>query len=134
MADKKRRAAPAKSATGLVGSINERDPGLPVAVIGAGPCGLAAAAALEQSGVRAIVYDRECLASSIAAYPLYMTFFSTAEKISIANVPGRASVEYMVHHGGLQVRTCWREREHSPITAWRTQQHRPRRAQHQAPH
>lgn len=87
MADKKKRASPAKSAPGLVGSINERDAGLPVAVIGAGPCGLATAAALEQAGVRAIVFDRGCITSSIAAYPLYMTFFSTAEKISIAGVP-----------------------------------------------
>src|SRR5688572_30616192 len=87
MADRKRRAAPAKSVPGLVGSINDRDTGLPVAVIGAGPCGLAVAAALEKAGVRAIVYDRGCVASSIAAYPLYMTFFSTAEKIAIAGVP-----------------------------------------------
>lgn len=60
---------------------------LPVAVIGAGPCGLAAAAAIQQAGVPAVVFDRGCLVSSIASYPLYLTFFSTAEKIAIAGVP-----------------------------------------------
>ena len=58
-----------------------------VAVIGAGPCGLATAIALKQAGVRPVVYDRSCLVSSIASYPTYMTFFSTAEKISIGGLP-----------------------------------------------
>lgn len=60
---------------------------MPVVVIGAGPCGLAAAAAIEKAGIPVIVFDRGCIASSIASYPIYMTFFSTAEKISIAGVP-----------------------------------------------
>ena len=50
---------------------------LPVVVVGSGPCGLAVAAALEKEGISAIVFDRGCVASSIASYPLYMTFFST---------------------------------------------------------
>jgi thioredoxin reductase (NADPH) len=58
-----------------------------VAVIGAGPCGLAAAIALKQAGCRAEVYDRSCVASSVASYPTYMTFFSTAEKISVGGLP-----------------------------------------------
>jgi len=58
-----------------------------VAVIGAGPCGLGAAIALKQAGIRAVVYDRSCVTSSIASYPTYMTFFSTAEKISIGGLP-----------------------------------------------
>src|SRR5580698_9566314 len=58
-----------------------------VAVIGAGPCGLAAAIALKQAGCRVEVYDRSSVASSVASYPTYMTFFSTAEKISIGGLP-----------------------------------------------
>lgn len=60
---------------------------LPAVVIGAGPCGLATAVALEQAGIPAIVFDRSCVASSIASYPMYLTFFSTAEKIAIAGLP-----------------------------------------------
>lgn len=60
---------------------------LPAIVVGAGPCGLATAVALEQAGIPAIVFDRGCLASSVAAYPLYMTFFSTAEKVSVPGLP-----------------------------------------------
>ena len=58
-----------------------------VAIIGAGPCGLAVAIALKQAGAKPLVYDRSCLVSSIASYPTYMTFFSTAEKISIGGLP-----------------------------------------------
>ena len=89
---------------------------LPVAVVGAGPCGLAAAAALERAGVPAVVFDRDCVVSSIASYPSYITFFSTAEKIAIADVPfalagekptRRDALAYyrgVVQHLGLTVR------------------------------
>lgn len=58
-----------------------------VAVIGAGPCGLATAIALKQAKIRTTVYDRSCLVSTIANYPTYMTFFSTADKITIGGMP-----------------------------------------------
>ena len=62
-------------------------PSLPVVVIGAGPCGLAAAVALGEARIPAVVFDRGCVASSIASYPTYMTFFSTAEKIAVGGLP-----------------------------------------------
>jgi thioredoxin reductase (NADPH) len=58
-----------------------------VLVVGAGPCGLAAAIALGRAGLDALVVDRGPLVSSIASYPTYLTFFSTAEKISIGGIP-----------------------------------------------
>jgi thioredoxin reductase (NADPH) len=58
-----------------------------VAVVGAGPCGLAAAIAAQRAGLRAVVFDRGCLVNGIASYPTYMSFFSTAERISIGGVP-----------------------------------------------
>jgi thioredoxin reductase (NADPH) len=60
---------------------------LPVCIIGAGPCGLAAAIALKQAGIPAVVTEQGCLVSSVAQYPTYITFFSTAEKISIGGLP-----------------------------------------------
>jgi thioredoxin reductase (NADPH) len=56
-------------------------------VIGAGPCGLAAAIAMQRAGISNLVIERECLVSGIASYPTEMTFFSTAEKIAIGGVP-----------------------------------------------
>jgi thioredoxin reductase (NADPH) len=58
-----------------------------VAIVGAGPCGLAAAIAAGQRGLSAVVFDRSCLVSGVASYPTYMTFFSTAERLSIGGVP-----------------------------------------------
>ena len=56
-------------------------------VVGAGPCGLAASIALQRAGVSNVAIERDCLVSGIASYPTEMTFFSTAEKISIGGVP-----------------------------------------------
>lgn len=58
-----------------------------VAVVGAGPCGLAAAIACQRAGLRVVTFDRGCLVSGIHGYPTYMTFFSTAERIAIAGYP-----------------------------------------------
>jgi thioredoxin reductase (NADPH) len=58
-----------------------------VVIVGAGPCGLAAAIAIERAGWRAMVIEASCVVSSIAAYPTYLTFFSTAERIEIGGMP-----------------------------------------------
>jgi thioredoxin reductase (NADPH) len=58
-----------------------------VAVVGAGPCGLAAAIAIERARWRALVIEASCVVSSIARYPTYLTFFSTAERLEIAGMP-----------------------------------------------
>jgi thioredoxin reductase (NADPH) len=56
-------------------------------VVGAGPCGLAAAIAATRAGLSTVVYDRGPIVSGVASYPTYMTFFSTAERIAIGGVP-----------------------------------------------
>lgn len=58
-----------------------------LAIVGAGPCGLAASIAAKKAGLRAVVYDRGSIVHGITQYPTYMTFFSTAARISIGDVP-----------------------------------------------
>jgi len=58
-----------------------------VLIIGAGPCGLAAAISARRAGLDALVFDAECVVSSITHYPTYATFFSTAEKLSLGGLP-----------------------------------------------
>ena len=60
---------------------------LDVAIVGAGPCGLAAAVAMQRASLSSVLFDRSCLVSGIAAYPTYISFFSTAEKLAIAGIP-----------------------------------------------
>ena len=58
-----------------------------VAIVGAGPCGLAAAISARRAGLDTLVFDAECVVSSITQYPTYATFFSTAEKLSLGGLP-----------------------------------------------
>jgi len=63
-----------------------------LAVIGAGPCGIAVGAAAAREGITAVLFDRGALCSSLLAYPPYMSFFSTAEKLEIAEIPFTTSL------------------------------------------
>ena len=58
-----------------------------LAVVGAGPCGIAVGAAAATAGLQATLYDKGCITNSLVNYPYYMTFFSTARKLEIAGVP-----------------------------------------------
>jgi thioredoxin reductase (NADPH) len=58
-----------------------------LAVIGAGPCGLAAGIAARRAGVSCVLFDRGCVVSSISGYPTHMTFFSTADRLEVGGVP-----------------------------------------------
>jgi thioredoxin reductase (NADPH) len=60
---------------------------LDILIVGAGPCGLAAAVSAQRAGLRTLVLDSEVVVSTIAAYPTYVRFFSTAEKLSIGGLP-----------------------------------------------
>ena len=60
---------------------------LDLAVIGAGPCGLAAGIAARKAGISCVLFDKGSVVSSIAGYPTWMTFFSTAERLEIGGVP-----------------------------------------------
>jgi thioredoxin reductase (NADPH) len=60
---------------------------LDLAIIGAGPCGLATAISAQRAGLRARVFDAGAVVSTITQYPYYVSFFSTAEKLSLGDVP-----------------------------------------------
>ena len=56
-------------------------------IIGAGPCGLAAAITARREGLDAVVLDQGPVVSAILAYPTYATFFSSAEKLALGGLP-----------------------------------------------
>src|SRR3954447_26833412 len=58
-----------------------------VAVIGAGPVGLACAIEVRRRGLSARVFDKGTLANSIFGYPTNMEFFSTPDLIEIGGYP-----------------------------------------------
>lgn len=58
-----------------------------VAVVGAGPVGIAAAVACQQRGLRVVLIDQGCLCAALHRYPRHMTFFSTAANIEIGGHP-----------------------------------------------
>lgn len=60
---------------------------LDLLIVGAGPCGLAAAISAQRAGLTALVVDGGSVVSTIAHYPYYATFFSTAEKLSLGGLP-----------------------------------------------
>jgi thioredoxin reductase (NADPH) len=62
-------------------------PRLDLAVVGAGPCGIAVGVAADHAGLRCKLFDEGPLTASIVDYPPYMTFFSTAGNLEIGDVP-----------------------------------------------
>src|SRR4029077_6510017 len=54
-----------------------------LAVIGAGPCGLAVGVAAKRARLTCSLFDKGPVASSLMRYPLYMTFFSPPDKLEI---------------------------------------------------
>lgn len=60
---------------------------LDVLIVGAGPCGIAAALAAHRADLTTCLVDRGPLCASIAGYPLYMQFFSTPDKLEVGGIP-----------------------------------------------
>lgn len=60
---------------------------LDIAIIGAGPGGLAVANTLQRAGFSVRVFERGCIAQSISEYPTFMRFFSTRELLEIDGYP-----------------------------------------------
>ena len=58
-----------------------------VIIIGAGPCGLAAAIELQAAGLNPLIIEKRNIVYSISQYPTYMHFFSTPELLEIGDIP-----------------------------------------------
>ena len=56
-------------------------------IVGGGPCGLATAISAQRAGLSARVLEAHMVVSTIASYPTYVRFFSTAEKLSLGGMP-----------------------------------------------
>src|SRR5690606_8816939 len=56
-------------------------------IIGAGPIGMACAIEAKRRNLNYLVIEKGALVNSLYNYPLYMTFFSTAERLEIGEVP-----------------------------------------------
>ena len=55
-------------------------------IIGGGPCGLAAAIALQEQGMDVLVIEKGNVVNSLYNYPTHQTFFSSSDKLEIGNV------------------------------------------------
>jgi putative YpdA family bacillithiol system oxidoreductase len=56
-------------------------------IVGGGPIGMACGIAAQQKGLNYLILEKGALVNSLFNYPLYMTFFSTAERLEIGGVP-----------------------------------------------
>ena len=60
---------------------------LEVLIIGAGPIGLNCALEAEKNQLNYLIIEKGTIVNSLYHYPLYMRFFSTADKLEIAGTP-----------------------------------------------
>lgn len=58
-----------------------------VAIVGAGPTGLACGIELERRGLKPILFDKGCVVNSLYNYPTNLVFFTTPELLEIGDIP-----------------------------------------------
>jgi thioredoxin reductase (NADPH) len=58
-----------------------------VLIVGAGPIGLACGIEAIKAGLSYVIADKGALVNSLYNYPVFMTFFSTSQKLEIGGVP-----------------------------------------------
>jgi thioredoxin reductase (NADPH) len=74
---------------------------LDLLIVGAGPCGLAAAISAQRAGLSVQILEAHSVVSTITQYPFYVTFFSTAEKLALGGLPFIVSTEKPTRRDGL---------------------------------
>ena len=60
---------------------------LDILIVGGGPIGLNCALEAEKHHLKYVIIEKGTIVNSLYHYPLYMRFFSTAEKLEIAQIP-----------------------------------------------
>jgi thioredoxin reductase (NADPH) len=70
-------------------------------IVGGGPCGLAAAISAKRAGLSTVVLEAASVVSTIAHYPTYVQFFSTAEKLALGGLPFIVATEKPTRRDGL---------------------------------
>lgn len=73
-----------------------------VAIIGAGPTGLACGIELKRRGIGAVLFDKGCVVNSLYNYPSNMVFFTTPELLEIGDIPMTAIGEKPVRAEALK--------------------------------
>ena len=58
-----------------------------VAIVGAGPTGLACGIELKRRGISTVLFDKGCVVNSIYHYPINLVFFTTPELLEIGDIP-----------------------------------------------
>ncbi len=58
-----------------------------VLIVGGGPIGLACGVEAEKNGLDYLILEKGTLTNSIYNYPINMTFFSTSDRLEMANIP-----------------------------------------------
>src|SRR5262245_20480416 len=60
---------------------------LDIAIVGAGPTGLATAIQAHRLGLKYLVFDKGCITNSILGFPSHMVFFTPPELLEIGGMP-----------------------------------------------
>lgn len=58
-----------------------------ILIVGAGPIGMACAIEAQRAGLSYVIVEKGALVNSLFNYPVFMTFFSTSQKLEIGEVP-----------------------------------------------
>ncbi|RDC57458.1 YpdA family putative bacillithiol disulfide reductase [Pedobacter chinensis] len=58
-----------------------------ILIIGAGPIGMACAIEAQKANLSYVIIEKGALVNSLFNYPVFMTFFSTSQKLEIGGVP-----------------------------------------------
>jgi thioredoxin reductase (NADPH) len=58
-----------------------------VLIVGAGPIGMACGIEAKKAGLSYVIVEKGALVNSLYNYPVFMTFFSTSQKLEIGGVP-----------------------------------------------